>query len=593
MDELQQQIADLTNKYNELNSRIGQNEYSNNIVTSKDLVMQNGSYRSNNFVTGSVGWQIDAEGNVEFSNGVFRGTITASSGTIGSWNINATSIYTGTEDHSGYTTNAGDVTLYSDGTDASIHTFNWYIDTAGVFHTRSGDITGNSISGIPNDSSTDISLLGWQQNMTFSATDLDTVAWTSGTITLSNGRTFSISAGNTGNMAAVTYIYLDTGTSSTVLQTTTTAATAVGANKILVATAQNSATGINAIFSVITGNTLGGLPVAINGSHVSTLSISGKTCLFDTGTIGGFSMSATTLSATNFTVTSGAANTANLSVGTGSNLAGLNSGNASSDIAFWAGATFANRATAPFRVDMAGNATMTSVDLPAYGLIFGIPFTSSVDNLYSTSDAFVGISGTTIQLVLGGTTNLSQARDVTSDWADADVILGCVVHAGFVYIHMRDNATAPDTHRVYKYTKTNLVAGGTLITFSGATVLAQTDATMRMSSDGTNIFFNYQAGNSANDYDLAKYSVSGSTLTYVSTISLGSTAARVRNFHGKTNGEFVALSDTGTIRRYNSSGTLQAASAFSYGYNGVLHSVSQNFYLGNSTTQLYYKLFID
>ena len=29
----------------------------------------------------------------------------------GNWKMNATSIYTGTEDHSGYTTNAGDITI--------------------------------------------------------------------------------------------------------------------------------------------------------------------------------------------------------------------------------------------------------------------------------------------------------------------------------------------------------------------------------------------------------------------------------------------------------------------------------------------------
>jgi hypothetical protein len=76
------------------------------------------------------------------------------------------------------------------------------------------------------------------------------------------------------------------------------------------------------------------------------------------GTIGGFTIGATALTATNLAITSGAANVANISVGTGSNLAGMNSGNAASDIAFWAGSTFANRATAPFRVDLSGQVTI-------------------------------------------------------------------------------------------------------------------------------------------------------------------------------------------------------------------------------------------
>lgn len=68
------------------------------------------------------------------------GSLTATAGTIGGWSINSTSIYTGTEDHTGYTTNSGDITIYSNGTDASIHGFNFYIDTTGKFFNKSGDI---------------------------------------------------------------------------------------------------------------------------------------------------------------------------------------------------------------------------------------------------------------------------------------------------------------------------------------------------------------------------------------------------------------------------------------------------------------------
>ncbi|MCK9629793.1 MAG: hypothetical protein M0R37_14530 [Bacteroidales bacterium] len=81
-----------------------------------------------------------------------------------------------------------------------------------------------------------------------------------------------------------------------------------------------------------------------------------------TGTIGGFTIGATTLSATNLALTSGAANVANISVGTGSSVAGLNAGNTSTDIAFWAGDTYANRASAPFRIDLSG---LTTITLPS------------------------------------------------------------------------------------------------------------------------------------------------------------------------------------------------------------------------------------
>ncbi|MDP2366313.1 MAG: hypothetical protein Q8M94_21375, partial [Ignavibacteria bacterium] len=47
------------------------------------------------------------------------GVLKATSAKIGGWTVNTTSIYTGTEDHAAYTANAGDITIYSDGSDAS------------------------------------------------------------------------------------------------------------------------------------------------------------------------------------------------------------------------------------------------------------------------------------------------------------------------------------------------------------------------------------------------------------------------------------------------------------------------------------------
>lgn len=46
--------------------------------TTKDSYIQ-----SRNFVSGSAGWQIDNDGNVEFNSGTFRGTLSAASGTLG------------------------------------------------------------------------------------------------------------------------------------------------------------------------------------------------------------------------------------------------------------------------------------------------------------------------------------------------------------------------------------------------------------------------------------------------------------------------------------------------------------------------------
>ena len=104
----------------------------------------------------------------------------------------------------------------------------------------------------------DASIQGWGNTMTFSAVDADTVQWSAGTVTLTDGSIYSIEAGNTGNMSALTYIYFDANVSLVALQTTTTQATAVGRGKILVAVAQNNATvGSEATFQVFGGS--GGL----------------------------------------------------------------------------------------------------------------------------------------------------------------------------------------------------------------------------------------------------------------------------------------------------------------------------------------------
>lgn len=82
----------------------------------------------------------------------------------------------------------------------------------------------------------------WNFSGVWSVTDSNTIAWGAGTLTLSNGDTYAISAGNTGNMAAKTYVYFDLAASTTALQKTTTAANAVGAGKILIAVCEDNTT---------------------------------------------------------------------------------------------------------------------------------------------------------------------------------------------------------------------------------------------------------------------------------------------------------------------------------------------------------------
>ena len=65
---------------------------------------------------GSAEFRVTESGALTASSATITGAITATSGAIGGWTINSTSIYTGTEDFSGYTANDGDFTIYSNGT---------------------------------------------------------------------------------------------------------------------------------------------------------------------------------------------------------------------------------------------------------------------------------------------------------------------------------------------------------------------------------------------------------------------------------------------------------------------------------------------
>lgn len=76
----------------------------------------------------------------------------------------------------------------------------------------------------------------WSTNVTWSASDYNTVAWWSGSIYLPDWTALSVSSWSTGNMSATTYIYYDMELGS--VATTTSASSSVGENKILICVAK-------------------------------------------------------------------------------------------------------------------------------------------------------------------------------------------------------------------------------------------------------------------------------------------------------------------------------------------------------------------
>jgi hypothetical protein len=319
-----------------------------------------GFLKTQNFNAGTSGWSIDADGSVEFNDGNFRGDITGASGTfsgavaasqldiggddatsfhvdsgggiwsgasiankatapfsvtnaglltstsgvIGGWTIASTQLSSGnvilksTDEQiligsaSAPLTGIG-IFLGKDGSDYEFRAgdpdnayFHW--DGSGL------DVNGAKIVGIA--LGTEPAIQGWSHTMVFSSSDADTVAWTSGTIYFTDGTTFSIDAGNTGNMTAENYIYFDKATSTTVLQKSTTKSNSVGIGKILISVAKNStneatfvsfgAQELNILGTSIATNSITANEIAANTITANELSVSQLSAIAaDLGTI--------------------------------------------------------------------------------------------------------------------------------------------------------------------------------------------------------------------------------------------------------------------------------------------------------------------
>lgn len=76
----------------------------------------------------------------------------------------------------------------------------------------------------------------WSTNVSWSASDYDTVSWGSGSVYLPDWTSLSVTSWNTGNMSYVTYIYYDKTTNT--VKTTTSAQSSVWEDKILLCVAK-------------------------------------------------------------------------------------------------------------------------------------------------------------------------------------------------------------------------------------------------------------------------------------------------------------------------------------------------------------------
>lgn len=214
-----------------------------------DIVISN-TIQSANWSPKKVGFYINGQtGYAEFANIFLAGGITATTGSIGGFSIGTDYIRDASNSMGLASTITGgdDVRFWAGNTFANRAIAPFNVTESGLVTANNIVITGGVVNasvlnGLIAQTNLDIANAGWSQTCAFSVIDSDTVAWAAGSFITASGTTYSIGGGNTGNMVAKTYIYLNTSVSTTAYQTTTTASVAVGAGKILIAVAQNNTT---------------------------------------------------------------------------------------------------------------------------------------------------------------------------------------------------------------------------------------------------------------------------------------------------------------------------------------------------------------
>jgi hypothetical protein len=331
------------------------------------------------------------------------GAITATSGTVGGWTL------------SPLTLSATNITLTS--------------GAANVAHILVG--TGTTAGGLNSaNGSSEVAIWAGSTHLARATAPFRVTA--GGALTATSGTVGGWTLGS--SSLTSTNIALTSGAANTANVLVGTGATAGGLNSAAAggdiaiwsgsthanrATAPFRVTAAGAL--VATNATITGAVTATSGSFTGAVTATSGSftgsITSTSGTIGGWTIGASSLSATNIALTSGAANTANILVGTGANAGGLNSAAASGDIAVWAGSTHANRATAPFRVTAAGVLTASNANITGAITATSGSFTGAIT---ATSGAFTGpitMSGASSSLAIGATPPVS-AISGTGLWID-------------------------------------------------------------------------------------------------------------------------------------------------------------------------------
>jgi len=176
-----------------------------------------------------------------------------------------------------------------------------------------------------------------------------------------------------------------------------------------------------------------------------------------------------------------------------------------------------------------------------------------------------------------------QRRDIRSDDANAAILLNSVVINGSLYLIFYNSSTGD--HVIYQYDVSNINAGGTQVAIIGQT-LGQVTSNIVMTSDGNDIYLSHNAGNSSNSYEIARYSITGSTsFTYQNTITCSSSAGVTYSFMVDSDQAIYIIGTNGYVYVHDSSGNLVSTEG-DYGASSSSARVlnwNNHFYFGRSS----------
>ena len=198
----------------------------------------------------------------------------------------------------------------------------------------------------------------------------------------------------------------------------------------------------------------------------------------------------------------------------------------------------------------------------------GVGAGNSINGYQDREAVFSATSG---DIYLADPTGNSQKRDILADWASATFVRGYALIGSYLYVLLVKHTATTDA-KVYRYDASDLSLGGTLMTVSGATLDYATD--IRLSSNGTHLFMSSDGGASANPEDIAKFSISGTTLTYVSTTTCTTTTASFGGaFSVDTAGNYYSTKDgeTQTIYVCDSTGTQTSTQSESFQMSSIMN----------------------